>query len=135
MAVNTFREHQPEKADTPKPPATPKPPKKEGFFDQLNHWITDRLELGNQMPTETLKRIAFVCLLGVLYIYLQYSYEGYIKKIDKARIEMEEARAAYISQKSKYMYASKQSEIAKKLKNEGLEGNITPPIKIVEKEE
>lgn len=133
MAVNTFREDPPVVEEAPKQKPTPKPPKKDGFFDRLNNWITDRLELGNQMPTETLKRIAFVCLLGVFYIYLQYSYEGFIKKIDKARIEMEESRAAYISKKSRYMYASKQSEIAKKLKTEGLEENITPPVKIVVK--
>jgi Bacteriodetes cell division protein (FtsL-like) len=132
MAVNTFRERPPVLEDAPPPKASPRPTKKQlGFFDRLNNWITDRLELGDQMPTETLKRIAFVCLLGVVYIYVQYSYEGFIKKIDKARTEMEESRAAYISQKSKYMFASKQSEIAQKLKTEGLEENITPPIKIV----
>jgi hypothetical protein len=128
MATNTFRD-RPE----PAPAMAPKRPRKAGIFDRLNTWLTNRLELGDKLPTETLKRIIWVGFLGIFYIYVQHSYEGYIKKIDKARIDMEEKRAAYISQKSRYMFASKQSEIAKKLTEDGLEENITPPTKIVVK--
>ncbi len=126
MATNTFR-------DRPEPAAAavPKRSRKAGIFDRLNTWLTNRLELGDELPTETLRRIIWIGILGIFYIYVQHSYEGFIKKIDKARNEMEEKRAAYISQKSKYMFASKQSEIAKKLIDEGLEENITPPTKIV----
>ena len=127
MATNTFR-------DRPEPAVhKAKAPRKAGIFDRLNTWLTNRLELGDKLPTETLKHIIWVGFLGIFYIYVQHSYESYIKKIDKARIDMEEKRAAYISQKSKYMFASKQSEIAQKLKEDGLEENITPPTKIVVK--
>ena len=125
MATNTFR-------DRPEP-AVPKSPRKAGIFDQLNTWLTNRLELGNELPTETLKRVIWVGFLGIFYIFVQHNYESFIKKIDKARNDMEEKRAAYISQKSRYMFASKQSEIAKKLTDNGLEENITPPTKIVVK--
>lgn len=128
MATNTFR-------DRPEPiaEAIPKRPRKTGIFDRLNTWLTNRLELGDELPTETLRRIIWLGILGIFYIYVQHSYEGFIKKIDRARNAMEEKRAAYISQKSKYMFASKQSEIAKKLNEDGLEENITPPTKIVVK--
>ncbi len=128
MATNTFR-------DRPEPvaAAVPKRPRKAGIFDRLNSWLTNHLELGDELPTETLRRIIWLGILGIFYIYVQHSYEGFIKKIDKARNDMEEKRAAYISQKSKYMFASKQSEIAKKLTDDGLEENITPPTKIVVK--
>jgi hypothetical protein len=126
MATNTFR-------DRPEPAAVPKAPRKAGIFDRLNTWLTNRLELGDTLPTETLKKIIWVGFLGIFYIYVQHSYESFIKKIDKARSDMEEKRAAYISQKSRYMFASKQSEIAKKLTGNGLEDNITPPTKIVVK--
>ncbi len=127
MATNTFR-------DRPEP-VVPKPAsaRKMGIFDRLNTWLTNHLELGDDLPTETLRRIVWIGILGIFYIYVQHSYEGFIKKIDKARNEMEEKRAAYISQKSRYMFASKQSEIAKKLSQDGLEENITPPTKIVVK--
>jgi Bacteriodetes cell division protein (FtsL-like) len=130
MATNTFRD-RPEPA--PVAAAIPKRPRKAGIFDRLNTWLTNRLELGDELPTETLRRIIWMGILGIFYIYVQHSYEGFIKKIDKARNDMEEKRAAYISQKSKYMFASKQSEIAKKLTDDGLEENITPPTKIVVK--
>lgn len=130
MATNTFRD-RPEPA--PVAEAVPKRPRKAGIFDRLNTWLTNRLELGDELPTETLRRIIWLGILGIFYIYVQHSYEGFIKKIDKARNDMEEKRAAYISQKSKYMFASKQSEIAKKLNEDGLEENITPPTKIVVK--
>lgn len=133
METNTFRS-RPEPATATAPPSKPKQPRKPGIFDSLNSWLTNRLELGSELPTETLKRIIWVVFLGIIYIYVQHSYESFIKKIDKARNDMEEKRAAYISQKSRYMFASKQSEIAKKLSNDGLEENITPPTKIVVKQ-
>lgn len=125
MATNTFR-------DRPEP-AVPKAPRKAGVFDNLNTWLTNRLELGDKLPTETLRKIVWVGALGIFYIFVQHNYESFIKKIDKARNDMEEKRAAYISQKSRYMFASKQSEIAKRLTDNGLEENITPPTKIVVK--
>ena len=128
MATNTFRHRS--------APAVPKAkaPRKAGLFDSINTWLTNRLHLGDTLPTETLKRIVWLGILCIFYIYIQHSYEGFIKKIDRTRNEMEEKRAEYISQKSRYMFASKQSEIAKKLTDKGLEENITPPIKIVVKE-
>lgn len=128
MATNTFR-------DRPEPaaPDAQKRSRNAGIFDHLNTWLTNHLELGDELPTETLRRIIWMGILGIFYIYVQHSYEGFIIKIDKARNGMEEKRAAYISQKSKYMFASKQSEIAKKLIDDGLEENITPPTKIVVK--
>lgn len=105
--------------------------RKRGFFERLNQWLNNRLDLGNQLPTTTLKRATWVCGLMVIYIFMQHSHEAFIRKIDKAKIEMEEERAKYIDHKAKYMFASKQSEIAKQLKDNGLEPNITPPNKIV----
>lgn len=126
MATNTFR-HRPA-------PSVPKAPPKAGLFENINAWLKKRLHLGDALPTETLKRIMWLGVLGIFYIYIQHSYEGFIKKIEKTRLDMEERRAEYISQKSRYMFASKQSEIAKKLTDKGLEENITPPNKIVVKE-
>jgi hypothetical protein len=126
MATNTFRHRS--------APAVPKAPRKAGLFERINTWLSNRFNLGDSLPTETLKRIVWLSVLCIFYIYIQHSYEGFIKKIDKARNELEERRAEYISQKSRYMFASKQSEIAKKLTDKGLEENITPPNKIVVKE-
>jgi hypothetical protein len=102
-----------------------------GFFERLNQWLNKRLDLGNQLPTKILKRATWICGLIVVYIFVQHSHESLIRKIDKAKTEMEEERAKYIDHKAKYMFTSKQSEIAKQLKERGLEPNIMPPNKIV----
>ncbi len=129
MATNTFRTSANE---------APKPKRfslnKLEIYTKIESWIAEKIQFGNEIPTDMLKNIFWLSFLALIYIFLQYQYEGLLKKIAKARTEMEESRAAYISQKSRYMYASKQSEIAKKLSAEGLEENITPPVKIVVKE-
>lgn len=130
MATNTFRH----RSAPAMPKAKAKAPSKASLFERINQWLTNRLNLGDTLPTETLKRIVWLGILCIFYIYIQHSYEGFIKKIEKSRTDMEEKRAEYISQKSRYMFASKQSEIAKKLTDKGLEENITPPNKIVVKE-
>ncbi len=129
MATNTFRT-SPNDAVKPKRFSL----NKLEVYNKIGSWISSKVQLGSEIPTEMLKNIFWLAFLALIYIFLQYQYEGLLKKIAKARTEMEESRAAYISQKSRYMYASKQSEIAKKLATEGLEENITPPIKIVVKE-
>lgn len=124
MAVNTFSK---EKETQEKQSSQPQG----GFFESLNSWLSSRLELGDQLPTVTLRRLTYLCGLVMVYIFVQHSYEAFVRKIEKAKTEMEEQRALYIDQKSRYMFASKQSEIAKQLKERGLEENITPPNKIV----
>jgi hypothetical protein len=127
MATNTFRSNT----------ATKTPPKKSlrvGFLDKFSLWVYEKLDLGDELPTSTLKHLLWISVLIVFYIYVQHSYEGFIRKIDRSKTEVDDLRAAYITQKSKYMYASKQSEIAKKLATHGLQENITPPNKIVVEE-
>ncbi|MCS6975318.1 MAG: FtsL-like putative cell division protein, partial [Cyclobacteriaceae bacterium] len=49
--------------------------------------------------------------------------------------EVEDLRADYITAKSELMYASKQSEVARKVAPLGLKESLVPPFKIVLKEE
>jgi FtsZ-binding cell division protein ZapB len=55
-----------------------------------------------------------------------------IRKIDKMQVEVEELRADYTSLKSEYMFASKQTEVARKVKKLGLKESYTPPNKIID---
>lgn len=123
MATNTFRNQA--------APQKPSKAKAGDFFERLNNWLNPHLDLGDELPTSTLKKIIWVSGLVIFYIYLQHNYESLIRQIEKSKAEMEDRRAAYISQKSAYMYAGKQSEIAKKLNEQGLEESITPPNKIL----
>ncbi|MFN4945187.1 MAG: FtsL-like putative cell division protein, partial [Chryseotalea sp.] len=51
--------------------------------------------------------------------------------INHIQAEVEDLRADYTTLKSDLMFASKQSEVAKKVNNLGLKESLTPPTKVV----
>ena len=75
----------------------------------------------------------FLTALGIFYIGNNHWAEKTIRKIDKMQVEVEELRADYTSLKADYMFASKQSEVARKVKRIGLKESYAPPNKIVVK--
>ena len=83
------------------------------------------------IPIVHLPKVLFVVLLGLLYIYNSHYTEKVTRKIDKIEVVVEDLRANYTTLKSNYMYASKQSEVAKKVKLIGLQESLSPPDKIV----
>lgn len=68
-------------------------------------------------------------MLAVVYIYFQHNFDRLIRDTEKAEKVLEEKRAMYISHKANYLFASKQSEIEKKLEGKGFT-NAQSPIKI-----
>ena len=72
-------------------------------------------------------------VLTIFYIGNNHFAEKTIRKIEKLEIEVEEYRADYTSLKADYMYSSKQSEVARRVKELGLKENKMPPHKIVVK--
>ena len=83
------------------------------------------------LPSKYIPHILFLTAIGIFYIGNNHWAEKTIRKIDKMRIEVEELRADYTSLKADYMFASKQSEVARKVKKIGLKESSTPPNKIV----
>lgn len=83
------------------------------------------------LPSKYLPHTLFLALIGIFYIGNNHWAEKTIRKIDKIQMEVEELRADYTSLKADYMFASKQSEVARKVKNTGLKESSTPPNKIV----
>jgi hypothetical protein len=83
------------------------------------------------MPSKYIPHTLFLTLIGIIYIGNNHWAEKTIRKIDKIQIEVEELRADYTSLKADYMFAAKQSEVARKVKNTGLKESSTPPNKIV----
>ena len=82
-------------------------------------------------PVKYLPKILFVMVLGLLYISNTHYAEKTVRKINTVQAEVEDLRADYTTLKSDLMFASKQSEVAKKVKVFGLEESLTPPHKIV----
>src|SRR5688572_17985158 len=87
-------------------------------------------------PVQHLPKILFAMVLGILYISNTHHAEKTVREINAIQSEVEDLRADYTTLKSDLMFASKQSEVAKKVKGFGLKESLTPPHKIsVEKGE
>ncbi|MFZ2904752.1 MAG: FtsL-like putative cell division protein [Cyclobacteriaceae bacterium] len=85
-------------------------------------------------PVQHLPKIIFVVALGLFYIGNTHYAEKTVRKINNTQAEVEDLRADYTTMKSDLMFASKQSEVAKKVKAFGLEESLEPPTKIVVEE-
>lgn len=98
-------------------------------FFRLNRVFDDGL------PVSYLPRILWITLLALFYIANAHYGEKTVRKIEKYKTQVEDLRADYTTLKADYMYASKQSEVAKKVEKMGLYESSEPPYKIVVKDE
>ena len=83
------------------------------------------------MPVKYIPHVIFFTFLGVVYVGNTHYAESTQRKVNILQIEVEDMRADYTTLKSEYMYARLQSEVAKKVKDQGLEESKSPPYKIV----
>lgn len=81
-------------------------------------------------PVQYLPKILFVMFLGLLYISNTHHAEKTVRKINTIHTEVEDLRADYTTLKSDLMFASKQSEVARKVRAFGLQESLRPPNKI-----
>jgi hypothetical protein len=86
---------------------------------------------GGELPYDLLKKIFFIAGLIMVYIYYTMMAESKIHQIEKVKMDLEEIRADYTTQKAEYMKVGKQSYLAIAMKKYNLELSLTPPIKIV----
>jgi hypothetical protein len=82
-------------------------------------------------PVQYLPKILFVIALGLIYIGNTHYSEKTVRKINNVQAEVEDLRADYTTLKADLMFASKQSEVAKKVKTFGLQESLIPPSKVV----
>jgi len=82
-------------------------------------------------PVQYLPKIFFVLALGLLYIGNTHHAERTVRAITHAQSEVEDLRADYTTLKADVMFASKQSEVARRVKELGLKESLNPPFKIV----
>lgn len=98
---------------------------------------TKRLLGGDFLTNDTSLRqlpfLLFIMFLGIVYIANVYYAEANIRNISKFKNEIKELRFEHISTKSKLMQLSKQSELVKLLKKQGIKESTMPPYKIVVK--
>jgi hypothetical protein len=82
-------------------------------------------------PVQYVPKIMFVMLLGLIYIGNTHYAEKTVRKINQIQAEVEDLRADYTTLKSDLMFASKQSEVARKVREFGLKESISPPYKVI----
>jgi hypothetical protein len=100
--------------------------------------IEKKLKLENYFeegfPVHYLPKIFFVLVLGLIYIGNTHYAEETVRKINVMQVEVEDLRADYTTLKADLMFSSKQSEVARKVKEFGLKESLIPPYKVVVKE-
>jgi hypothetical protein len=108
--------------------------KSKGFATGVFAGLERRLKLENYFeegfPIQYLPKILFVLFLGLIYISNTHYAEKTVRKINSIQAEVEDLRADYTTLKADLMYASKQSEVAKKVEALKLKESLTPPFKI-----
>ncbi len=82
-------------------------------------------------PMKNLPKILFVMIIGLLYISNTHYADKATRAINKAQVEVEDLRADFTTLKSDMMFATKQSEVARRVKDLGLKESKKPPYKIV----
>ncbi len=105
-----------------------------GIFSGLERRLKLETYFEEGFPVQYLPKIMFVMLIGLLYISNTHYSEKTVRRIDHAQSEVEDLRADYTTLKSDLMYASKQSEVARKVKVIGLKESLNPPTKVAIKE-
>ena len=97
------------------------------IFSMIARWF--RLEQG--VTTNMMVKIIFCAFLGLLYIANAHHSDKVIRRTNKIKSEIEDLRTDYITLMANYMIASKQSEVALKVKFMGLKELAEPPMKLV----
>lgn len=101
-----------------------------GLFTGIENKLRLERYFEEGFPVKHLPKILFGLLLGILYISNTHYAEKTIRKISSMQAEVEDLRADYTTLKSDLMFASKQSQVAKKVKDYGLRESLTPPHKV-----
>lgn len=105
--------------------------KKSSLFSFLENKLKFDSLFNDGLPAKYLPHTLFLTVIGIFYVGNNHWAEKTIRKIDTMQVEVEELRADFTSLKADYMFASKQSEVAKKVKEIGLQESYTPPNKII----
>jgi len=105
-----------------------------GLFAALEKRLRLEAYFEDGFPVKHLPKILFVVFLSLVYISNTHYAEKTTREINRAQSEVEDLRADFTTLKSDMMFASKQSEVARRVKPMGLQQSVKPPSKVVVKE-
>ena len=87
--------------------------------------------VGENVPIKLVLPLLYTSLLALVYIWSNYKAGSTIRKIDRLQQEVEDLRADVTTLEAEYMYASKQSEVVKKIQPLGIIEIEEPPQKLI----
>lgn len=102
-----------------------------GMFASLEQRLKLEYYFEDGFPVKYLPKIMFVMVLSLIYISNTHYAEKTVRRISAMQAEVEDLRADYTTLKADLMFASKQSEVARKVSGMGLKESIKPPYKVV----
>lgn len=118
----------------PKKQSSPKGEPGKSVFSGMEKHLNLEGYFEEGFPIQHLPKILFVVALVLFYIGNTHYAEKTVRKINNVQAEVEDLRADYTTLKSDLMYASKQSEVARKVKAYGIKESLIPPTKVVVEE-
>ena len=121
MSTNTFKIRKEQKGGS--------------VFSKLENILKLDAAFESGIPVRFVPYILFVAFIGLFYIGNSHYAEKNVRKIDALEKEVEDLRADYTTLKADYMFAGKQSEVAKNIARKGIKESLRPPEKIVIKSE
>lgn len=104
--------------------------KQKGIFTYVEKKVPLSQLFIDGLPTRYLPLIFYGFLLGVIYVGNTHYYERAARQAGTLEQEIETLRVEFISLKSEYMLASKQSTVAKRVAPLGIIESKEPPLKI-----
>lgn len=111
------------------------PEKRESLFSRIDNFFRVDTSFDNGLPARFVPYVLYFTCLGLFYIGNNHYAEKTIRKINQLEEEVEDMRANYTTLKADYMFSSKQSEVARRVKKLGLQESETPPYKIIVEKE
>ncbi len=118
----------------PKKQSSPKGEPGKSVFSGMEKHLNLEGYFEEGFPIQHLPKILFVVALVLFYIGNTHYAEKTVRRINNVQAEVEDLRADYTTLKSDLMYASKQSEVARKVKAYGIKESLIPPTKVVVEE-
>ena len=104
------------------------------FFSMIEKRVKLESYFEEGFPVKYLPKILFVLFLSLIYISNTHYSEKTIRKINETQTAVEDIRADYTTLKADLMFASKQSEVARRVKVLGLKESSRPPFKVIVEE-
>jgi cell division protein FtsL len=107
---------------------------KKNIFTMIEKRVRVDKMFEDGLPVQYVPYVLYVAVVLIFYIGNTHYAERTVRQIDKVKTEVEDLRADYTTLKAELMFASKQSEVAKKAASLGIEESSQPPYKIIIKE-